>query len=169
MQPSPVLGTSHPPVIVAMCDDHVVISCSAQLDLASTEALIDVAGSAIRSGAIVMLDLDPSTPSDDLIAHGPVFSQHGADFDDDNGSVHLIGPGCVRLATTDAHWTIDLAHSRLLRSEKPIDLHFVDVDRWTPIRALWLTCQMATALTAAGTYLTCHLVWATGDRTSAAS
>ena len=70
MQPSPVLGSSNPPVIVSMCDDQVVISCSTQLDVAATEALISVAGSAIRSGSIVMFDLDPHTPSDDLIAHG---------------------------------------------------------------------------------------------------
>ena len=167
MQPSPILGRSNPPVIVSMCDEHVVISCPTHLDFAATEALISVAGSAIRSGSIVMFDLDPSTPSDDLIAHGPVAGHHEADLDDMR-SVHLIGPGRVRFATTDSHWTIDLAHSRLLRSEKPIDLHFVDVDRWTPIRALWLNCQTATALTADGTYLTCHMVWSAADRTTAA-
>jgi hypothetical protein len=165
---TPVLSSNEPPVIVSMCDDHVVIAPSERLDVTATEALIGVAASAVRSGAVVMLDLDPRTPSDDLIRQGPVARRNEHGSDDDNGPVQLIGPGCVRFATADSFWTIDLVQSRLLRSEKPVELCFVGVDRWTPIRAVWIDCTLVTALTDAGTYLSCRAAWAPADAELAA-
>ena len=144
MHPSDVLDSNDASVMVSMCDDHIVISPSTRLDLAATRALINVAASAIRSGSIVMIDLDPAA----LLCGG-------------EGSVRLLGPGCIRVATTESHWTIDLSLSRLFRSEKPIEPFFVSTDRWTPIRALWASCESITALANDGTYLSCRTVWTT--------
>ena len=161
MHPSDVLDSNDASVMVSMCDDHIVISPSTRLDLAATRALINVAASAIRSGSIVMIDLDPDTPSDDLISHGPVSGRPAALLCGGEGSVRLLGPGCIRVATTESHWTIDLSLSRLFRSEKPIEPFFVSTDRWTPIRALWASCESITALANDGTYLSCRTVWTT--------
>jgi hypothetical protein len=161
VQSSDVLDSNDPSVMVSMCDDHIVISPSTRLDLAATRALIDVVASAIRSGSNVMIDLDPDTPSDDLISHGPVSGRPAALLGDGDGSVRLLGPGCIRVAATESHWTIDLSLSRLFRSEKPIEPYFVSTDRWTPIRALWASCESVTALTDDGTYLSCPTVWTT--------
>jgi hypothetical protein len=161
VQPSNVLDSVDPCVKVSMYDNHIVISPSTRLDIASTRALISVAASAIRSGSNVMIDLDPNTPSDDLISHGPVSGRPAALLGDGDGSVRLLGPGCIRIATTESYWTIDLSLSRLFRSEKPIELYFVSTDRWTPIRALWASCESITALADDGTYLSCRTVWTT--------
>ncbi len=173
MQPSPFSVSTDvpvddfpvdPPVMVSMCDQHVVISPSTSLDLAATEVLVGLASSAVREGSIVMIDLDPSTPSDDLVSRGPVAGEDEVSVAETAGTVRLLGPGCVRLTTREAFWTIDLSQSRMFRSEKPVDPYFVAADGWTRIRALWASCASVTALTVDGTYLSCRAAWTVSAR-----
>ena len=160
MQPPHVLERDEP-VLVSVCDDHIVISPAARLDVRATRSLINVAAAAVRSGSTVMIDLDPETPSGDLISHGPVSGGPDAVLGEITGFVELLGPGVVRLRTAESYWTIDLAQSRLFRSEKPIATCFVSADRWTRIAAIWVSCASITALTDDGSYLSCRTVWTT--------
>ena len=148
-----------PAVMVSMFDDHLVICPPAHLDLEMTEVLVVAAASAVTSGATVMIDLDPNTASDVLIARRPVSKFCERCVRSDGGPVGILGPGYVRLETRDAHWTIDLNQGRMCRSDHAIDPHFVGSGDWTRIQAIWATPTDVTALTIDGTYLSTHAAW----------
>lgn len=141
--------------------DHIVFTPVGRLDASATDALIRRAAAALRCAMTVMIDLDPLTASDELLAHGPV-PRSGAEIIGDHGPVEVLGAGVVQVRTADMRWTIDLNGSQMVRSEKRIDPYFLSGDRWTPIRALWADCETVTALTADGVYLTCGAVWTAG-------
>lgn len=166
MQPFPDLDTAiedgaGPTVMVSMFDDHLVICPPDHLDLEMTEVLVIAAASAVTSGSTVMIDLDPDTASPELIARRPLSDVAANCVGGDGGPVAVLGPGYVRLATRDAHWTIDLADGRLCRSDAAIEPHFVGPDDWTHIQALWVTQANVTALTRDGTYLSTYAAWTT--------
>ena len=156
----PALAEKPPAVIISMHGDHVVVDPPHELDLDATVVLMDAVASAIRSGATVMIDLDASTPSADLIARSPSVPPRGLEKSIDRGTVRVLGAGRVRLATADSYWTVDVALGRLCRSEKPIDTCFLGASDWVRIRALWVNCTEVTALTSDGTYLSARPVWA---------
>ncbi len=153
-----------PTVMVSMLDDHLVICAPAHLDLEMTEVLVVAAASAVAAGSTVMIDLDPSTTSEEISARRPLGAVSANCVTGDGGLVGVLGAGYVRLATRDAHWTIDVAHGRLCRSDHAIEPHFVRPDDWTPIRALWVTPTSVTALTTAGVYLSTRAAWTIGHR-----
>ena len=156
-------GGDHDPdasVRVSMFDDHLVICPPSHLDLEMTEVLVVAAASAVMSGSTVMIDLDPDTASDELIARSPVSTDIGSCVTGDGGPVGVLGAGFVRLSARDSQWTIDLAHGRLCRSDHAIDPYFVRPDDWLRIQALWVTPTYVTALTTDGTYLSTHAAWA---------
>lgn len=148
-----------PALMVSMFDDQLVICPPSHLDLELTEVLVVAAASAVTSGATVMIDLDPETASDELIARRPVSAAGTRCVSSVGGPVGIPCAGHVRLATRDAHWTIDLVRGRLCRSDAAIDPHFVGPSDWTRIQALWVTPTDVTALTADGTYLSTHAAW----------
>lgn len=153
-------ATANPPMMVSMFDDHLVICAPAQIDLEMTEVLVMAAASAVSSGSVVMIDLDPDTASDELIARRPLSAVTKHCIDGDGGPVAIVGAGYVRLTTRDAYWTIDLAHGRLCRSDDVIDPHFLGPNDWTRIQALWVAPTSVTALTNDGTYLSTLAAWA---------
>jgi hypothetical protein len=69
--------------------------------------------------------------------------------------------------TGDGHWTIDLGQGRLCRSNDPIAPHFIGLDDWTDICALWVTPTKVTALANDSTYLSTFASWTTERRLSA--
>jgi hypothetical protein len=148
-------------VTVSMFDDHVVINVPQRLDLDATEVLMNAASAAVRSGVTVVIDFHASTSREDLIASGPPSAAGATTHPIAPGGVSILGAGRVRLATADSFWTIDVAHGRLFRAEKPIEPCFVAPDDWIAIRALWANCESVTALTSDGTYLSTRAVWAT--------
>ena len=148
-----------PSVMVSMFDDQLVIVPPAKLDVEMTEVLVIAAASAVTSGATVMIDLDPDTACDDLIARRPHTTEGAACVDDDSGRVGIPAAGYVRLETRDGHWTIDLTQGRLCRSADAIDPHFVGLRDWTHIQALWVTPSDVTALTADGSYVSTRAAW----------
>lgn len=153
-----------PTVMVSMFDGQLVICPPAHLDLEMTEVLVVAAASAVTSGSTVMIDLDPHTASDELIARRPLSAVNTRCVTGPGGPVSIPSAGYVRLATRDAHWTIDLAHGRLCRSDSAIDPHFVGPSDWTHIQALWVTLTDVTALTVDGTYLSTHAAWTAPSR-----
>ncbi len=160
MHPFPDLDIEpwDPAVLVSMWGDHVVICPPRRLDVESTEILIDAAALAVETGSTVMIDLDPTTPSGELIPLGlPTGSR--TDVRSDAGPVTVLGPGVVRLRTRDSYWTIDLTHSRMVRTDAAVDPSFVTSDRWTQVRAIWASCAMVRALTVDGSYLTTRTAW----------
>ena len=148
-----------PTVMVSMFDDHLVICAPPHLDLEMTKVLVIAAASAVACGSTVMIDLDPATASDELIARRPLSAVATNCVTRDGGPVDVLGAGYVRLTTRDAHWTIDIEHGRLCRSNDAIEPHFVGLDDWTHIRALWVTQTNVTALTNDGTYLSTFAAW----------
>ncbi len=162
--PSAASDSIDPTVMVSMLDDHFVICAPAQLDLEMTEVLVVAAASAVAAGFTVMIDLDPNTASEEIIARRPLSSVGANCVTGAGGPVGVLGAGLVRLATRDAHWTIDVAHGRLCRSHEAIEPHFVGPDDWTLIQALWLTQASVTALTSDGTYLSTLAAWTVQHR-----
>ena len=156
--------TTDPTVRVSMLDDHLVICAPADLDLEMTEVLVIAAASAVAAGSTVMIDLDPDTASDELVARRPLGAVTATCVTGDGGPVGVIGAGYVQLATSDAHWTIDLAQGRLCRSDDAIDPLFVGPDAWIPVQALWVTPTSVTALTNDGTYLSTLAEWTVQHR-----
>lgn len=148
-----------PTVMVSMFDDQLVICPPPHVDLEMTRVLVAAAASAVTSGATVMIDLDPDTASDELIARRPLSAVGASCVRVPGGPVAIPRAGFVRLATRDAYWTIDVAHSRLCRSDAAIDPHFVGSADWTRIQALWVTPTDVTALTVDGTYLSTNAAW----------
>lgn len=153
-----------PTVLVSMCGDQLIIRPPAHLDLEMTEVLTVAAASAVASGSSVMIDLDPDTSSDDLIARRPLNAAATNCVTRDGGPVAILRAGYVRLSTRDAYWTIDLAHSRLCRSDDAVDPQFVAPRAWTQIQALWVTPTDVTALTVDGTYLSTRAAWTIGSQ-----
>lgn len=156
--------SAEPTVMVSMFDDQLVVCPPQHLDLEMTEVLVVAAASAVASGSTVMIDLDPDTASDELIARRPLSAVKTRCVTGPGGLVSIPSAGYVRLATRDAYWTIDLAHGRLCRSDSAIDPHFVGPGDWTHIQALWVTLADVTALTADGTYLSTHAAWTAPSR-----
>lgn len=150
-----------PTLMVSMLDDHLVLSAPTQLDLETTKVLVIAAASAVASGSTVMIDLDPDTANDELLARRPPGVVATNCVTGAGGPVDVLGAGYVRLTTRDAHWTIDLTHGRLCRSDEVIQPHFVGPDAWTPIQALWVTPANVTALTNSGAYLSTLAAWTT--------
>ncbi len=161
---TPAADATDPTVMVSMFDDHLVICAPAQLDLEMTEVLVIAAASAVAAGLTVMIDLDPDTASDELIARRPLSAATATCVNGDGGPVEVLGAGYVRLTTCDANWTIDLAQGRLRRSDDAIEPHFVRPDDWTPVQALWVTQTSVTALTNDGRYLSTRSAWTTQHR-----
>ncbi len=157
---------AEPNVMVSMYDDQLVICPPAHLDLETTEVIVVAAASAVTSGSTVMIDLDPATASRELIARRPLSAATARCVTGPGGPVAIPSAGYVRLATRDSHWTIDLAHGRLCRSDSVVDPHFVASGSWTRIQALWVTLTDVTALTVDGTYLSTHAAWTLPGRTT---
>lgn len=157
--PIPNETNMDPKVQVSMVDDHLVICAPAHLDLEMTKVLVIAAASAVACGSTVMIDLDPNTASDELIARRPLSTVATDCVTSDGGPVALLGAGYVQLTTRDGHWTIDLSHGRLCRSDDAIEPHFVGLDDWIHICALWVTQTSVTALTKDGTYLSSFAAW----------
>ena len=59
-------------VMVSMFDEHLVICAPPHLDLEMTNVLVIAAASALACGSTVMIDLDPDTASNELIARRPL-------------------------------------------------------------------------------------------------
>jgi len=154
-------------VTVSMFDEHLVICAPSRLDLEMTNVLVIAAASAVGCGSTVMIDLDPDTASDELIARRPLRAAAGC-VTIDGGPAAVLGPGYVQLTTRDGYWTIDLGQGRLCRSNDPIEPHFVWLDDWTLICALWVTPTSMTALANDGTYLSTFASWTTERRLSSA-
>ncbi len=148
-------------LMVSMFDDHLVICPPAHVDLEMTEVLVMAAASAVTSGATVMIDLDPHTASDELVARRPLSAVGTNCVTGDGGPVSILAAGYVRLATRDAFWTIDLARGRLCRSDVAVDPHFFAPSDWTHVQALWVTPMEVTALTIDGIYLSTRAAWTT--------
>lgn len=153
-----------PSLMVSMFDDHLVICPPAHLDLDMTELLAVAAASAVTSGATVMIDLDPDTASDELVARRPLSAVGTSCVTGDGGLVSILAAGYVRLTTRDSFWTIDLARGRLCRSDLAVDPHFVASNDWTHVQALWVTPMEVTALTSDGIYLSTRAAWTTPPR-----
>jgi hypothetical protein len=151
-------------VTVSMFDEHVVICAPPRLDLEMTKVLVIAATSAVACGSTVMIDLDPEIASDQLLARRPL-SAAAHCVTSDGGPVAVLGAGYVQFTTRDGHWTIDLGQGRLCRSNDPVDPHFVRLDDWTHICALWVTPTSVTALANDGTYLSTFAAWTTEQRT----
>jgi hypothetical protein len=153
-------------VMVSMFDEHLVICAPTHLDLEMTKVLVVAAASAVACGSTVMIDLDPETASDELIARRPLAAVATNCVTHDGGPVAVLGAGYVRLTTRDGHWTIDLGQGRLCRSNDAIEPHFVGLDDWIHIGALWVTQTTVTALANDGTYLSASAAWTTEPRLS---
>ncbi len=160
---------AEPNVMVSMFDDQLVICPPAHLDLETTEVIVVAAASAVTAGSTVMIDLDPDTASGELIARRPLSAATARCVTGPGGPVAIPSAGYVRLVTRDSHWTIDLSHGRLCRSDAAVDPHFVAPASWTRIQAVWVTLTDVTALTVDGTYLSTHAAWTLPGRSSSLS
>jgi len=154
-------------VTVSMFDEHLVICAPPHLDLEMTNVLVIAAASAVGCGSTVMIDLDPDTASDELLARRPL-SAVASCVTSAGGPAAVLGPGYVQLTTRDGYWTIDLGQGRLCRSNDPIEPHFVGLDDWTHICALWVTPTSVTALTNDGMYLSTFAAWTNERRLNSA-
>jgi hypothetical protein len=153
-----------PTVMVSMFDEHLVICAPTHLDLEMTNVLVIAAASAVACGSTVMIDLDPDTASDELIARRPPTAVATNCVTSDGGPVAVLGAGYVQLTTRDGYWTIDLGQGKLCRSNDAIEPHFVGLDNWIHICALWVTQTSITALANDGTYLSAFAAWTTEPR-----
>ena len=150
-------------VMVSMFDEHLVICAPPHLDLEMTNGLVIAAASALACGSTVMIDLDPDTASNELIARRPLGAAAEC-ITSEGGLVTVLRAGYVQLTTRDGHWTIDLGQGRLCRSNDPVKPHFVGLDDWIHICALWVTPTGVTALANDGTHLSTSASWATEQR-----
>ena len=146
-------------LMISMLDDHLVVGVATSIDLEMTELLVVAAASGVAAGSTVMIDLDPHIASCDLVARRPMGTIDTCCVTHAGGPVTVLGAGSVRITTRDAHWTIDLVHGRLCRSESIVDPQFVRPHAWTKIHALWVNRDHVTALTGDGTYLTTIATW----------
>lgn len=149
---------------VSMLGEHLVICPPTRLDLETTDVLVVAAASAVAAGSTVMIDLDPGTASDELVARRPLVTtvppRHGPVGD----AAVVIGAGLVRVAARDVVWTLDLANGRMYRSDEPIDPYFVRPADWTAIQALWVSPTHVNALTADGRHLSALAAWTVRQR-----
>jgi hypothetical protein len=166
-EPVEIRGAIDSTVRVSMLRDHLVIWPPAHVDLQATQVVVMAAASAVLAGSTVMIDLDPTTASEELLAHAPLSFGDPHCVTGPGGPVDVPGAGFVRLATLNSFWTIDLGQGRLCRSDLAIDPHFVRPQDWTRLGALWVSQSSVTALTDDGTYLSTPASWSTGERRAA--
>jgi hypothetical protein len=161
---TPAQNSNDATMMVSMFDEQLVICAPTHLDLEMTRVLVIAAASALACGTTVMIDLDPETASDELIARRPLSNVATECFIPDDGPVNVLSAGYVQLTTRDGYWTIDLSHGRLCRSNDAIEPHFVGLDDWVEVSALWVTPTSVTALTRDGTYVSAFAAWTSEPR-----
>jgi hypothetical protein len=159
MERHPRSNANPPQLTVTVAHGVVVIMTPAELDHDATDALVRTVGAAVTTGETVMLDLEPGRgwDPDRWPRSGPQI-EHPLDVE---RHVTAIGPGFVRIATGADTWTLDVARRRFCRSATPVDPRFVEAPSWTAIRAVWITGERTTVLTAAGTYVSAPSAWTT--------
>jgi hypothetical protein len=157
--------TGSAPLTVSMVDGVVVIEPPIDIDLESTEALLESMSAAVACGETVMLDLDHDGGcAPDQWPHA---DHADATHPESTGSTlvaRVVGPGYIRVRSREETWTLDVARHRFCRSAAPVDPKFVAAASWTPISAVWVNEHWSTILTYDGTYVSAATNWALLER-----
>jgi hypothetical protein len=141
-----------PGVTIEMGGANIVIRSSAAIDRACTDALAHAVNSAVRTRSVIVIDPE-QVPCDDAVTAStvPVSEIICPDHDECRPEdVEAIGEGVLRIAGEQTSWTIDVGAGRFCRSDRVVDVHFIEPAAWTPMVAVWITPTKISALTTGG-------------------
>lgn len=145
-----------PRVTIEMGGPNIVIRSSAAIDREYTASLAHAVDAAADTGTVVVLDPDPIR-CDDAFAGAPLPPAEIAC--DRHAScrptaVEVVGSGVIRFAAEHCWWTLDVAHGRFCRTDRPIEPCFVSTSAWTNVVAVCVTPTRLRALTEDGSLVT---------------
>jgi hypothetical protein len=141
-----------PRVTIEMGGTNIVIRSNATIDRACTDALAHAVNSAVQARAVVVIDPEP-TRCDDALASSAVPESELVCHEHDDcrpADVEAIADGVLRIAGERTSWTIDVGAGRFCRSDRAVDVRFIEPAAWTPMVAVWITPTKVSALTTRG-------------------
>lgn len=148
-----------PSIKVSMVRGQIVIQPIGRLDDDGIEALLDALAGAQAAGATVVFDLaamdrdhrsafSMTVPCD--APNGRRASRPGSSRPLDG---EIVGPGCIRLASTTSWWTVDVAGRRLSRAAARLDPRSVAAEAWVPVRTVSISPRELSAVTGDGAFI----------------
>lgn len=140
------------PVTVQMSGPNVVVRSSTRLDRAATDSVVHLLNASTSTEVVVVLDPErhrcsdsfASTPAD--ITELRCCSQPNCRPRD----VETAADGVVRVAGTQSWWTIDIGAGRFVRSDHPLDVHFIGDEAWVDLQGVWISSVKLAVLTMDG-------------------
>lgn len=139
-------------VTVQMSGPNVVVRSSARLDRATTDSVVHLLNASISTEVVVVIDPErprcsdsfASTPAD--VTELRCCQEIGCRPLD----VETAADGVVRVAGTQSWWTIDIGAGRFVRSDHPLDVHFIGDDAWVDLQGVWISSVKLSVLTVDG-------------------
>ena len=139
-------------VTVQMSGPNMVVRSAARLDRAATDSVVHLLNASTSTEVVVVIDPErhrcsdsfTSTPAD--VTEMRCCTQSGCRPRD----VETAADGVVRVAGTQSWWTIDIAAGRFVRSDHPLDVHFIGDEAWVDLQGVWISSVKLAVLTMDG-------------------
>ncbi|MDW3213895.1 MAG: hypothetical protein R8G01_07875 [Ilumatobacteraceae bacterium] len=143
-------------VTIQMRGPNVVVRSSMHIDRAATDSVAHLVNASVTSEVVVVIDPEQiecsdafaSTPA--AVAELRCCERRRCRARD----VETAGDGVLRVAGEQSWWTIDIATGRFLRSDQPLDVHFIGDDAWIPLQGVWISDVKLSVMTADGALIT---------------
>lgn len=139
-------------VTIQMSGPNVVVRASRRIDRAGTDSVVHLLNSSIAAGMVVVIDPEEIRCRDE-------FASMPADVTEARRGRHrrcrphdaeTAADGVVRVAGRQSWWTIDIADGRFVRSDHPVDVHFIADDAWIGLQGVWISGSKLSVLTSDG-------------------
>ena len=140
--------------MVEMGGSNLLIRSSGGLDRACTAALVDAINAAAEADVTVVLDPAPIR-CDERFAHHAFEppARSAGEAITRSVAVEAVASGIVRIPLRDGSWMVDVPAGRFCRTDRRVDLRFLDDAAWTPVVAIGVTRSRLIALTSDGRQL----------------
>lgn len=139
-------------VTIQMSGPNVVVRASTRIDRTGTDSVVHLLNSSIAAGVVVVVDPEQIRCSDE-------FASMPADVTEARRGRHrrcrprdveTAADGVMRVAGRQSWWTIDIADGRFVRSDHPLDVHFIADEAWTDLQGVWISGSKLSVLTTRG-------------------
>ncbi len=145
-----------PRVTIEMGGPNILIRSTPTIDREYTTALAHAVNAAAETHTVVVLDPDPIRCDEEFAgARLPLGEVECREHSHCRpADVEVVGSGVIRIAADGGWWLVDVGRGRICRTDRRVDVHFIGVDSWTAVVALYVTPTRLRALTADGSMVT---------------
>ena len=139
-------------VTVQMSGPNMVVRSSARLDRAATDSVVHLLNASISTEVVVVIDPERPRCSDSFASTPADVTELRCcpQLDCRPRDVETAADGVVRVAGAQSWWTIDIGAGRFVRSDHPLDVHFIGDDAWIDLQGVWISSVKLSVLTVDG-------------------